>query len=197
MAEPPVPRWLPNAISALRILLVPGWLVVAEWANRTAANGGDVAAHRTAATLLLVSIGASDVIDGYLARRYSLQSRLGATLDAVADKLVQVVLTTYLTLRHGAAFAAMPLWFLGVLIARDVVLLSGYVLIRRRCGSVDTEHQGHGRIASLLQFLLLIGYSAGLASAATWPPLVLIAAATVLSTARYVRRGYRQFAGRR
>lgn len=196
MATGTLPRWLPNAISALRIVLVPVWLAVAEWANRAAAHGVDVAPHRTLATALLVAIGVSDVVDGWLARRFSLQTRLGATLDAVADKLAQAGLCTYLTVRPGPAFATMPWWFLGVLIARDALLLLGYLTIRNRVGAVDTEHQGHGRVASLLLFLLLLGYSAGLGASTAWPLHVAIAGSIVFSTARYVQRGCRQIAAR-
>lgn len=188
-----IPRWLPNAISVVRVLLVPLWVVAAEAGNRAVAHGGDAAVGRSLATAILLSIGASDVVDGYLARRYQLQSRLGATLDAVADKLAQVVLVTYLTLRTGGAFAAIPGWFLALLVARDGLLLAGWLAIRRRCGSVDTEHEGHGRIASLLLFLVLVAISAGLGAAGTTPLLLGIAAFVVGSTVLYVRRGYAEY----
>lgn len=191
-----VPRWLPNAISVVRMLLVPAWVAAAEGANRAAAQGGDPSSHRVVAAALLVTIGVSDLLDGHLARRFGLQSRLGATLDAVADKLAQVVLTSYLTLRPGAAFAVMPWWFMAMLIARDALLLCGYLAIRRRRGRVDTEHQAHGRIASLLLFLLLVAFSAGAGEGVTTPLLVGIGGVVAASTAVYVRRGYREYTGR-
>jgi cardiolipin synthase len=168
-------------------------VLAAEGANRAAARGDDADAFRVAATAVLVTIGVSDAVDGYLARRFHLQTKLGATLDAVADKLAQVVLTSYLTLRTGAAFAPIPWWFMAMLIARDTVLLFGFLSIRARHGRVDTEHQAHGKISSLLLFFLLVAFSSGIPTGVATPLLLGIAAFVAVSTALYVRRGLREY----
>ncbi len=192
MHATPVPRWLPNAISVVRILLVPVWVLVAEAANRTGEAGGDAAAAQLGAAVVLVTIGASDLVDGWLARRFGLQSHAGAVLDAVADKLAQVVLFTYLALRTGPAFAALPIWFLGMLILRDALLLVGYAVVRSRCRRVVAEHGLHGKLASLVLFVLLVAFSAGapvaLLQALEWAAALLV----VISTVLYVRRGKAQ-----
>lgn len=194
-----VPKWLPNAISVARVLLVPIWVLAAEQVNRVAAEGAgeEPTGPRRLATAILLAIGVTDVVDGQLARRFHLESRLGATIDAIADKLTQVVSFTYLALRDGRAFATLPLWFLLLLIARDALLLAGYVAIRRRCGAVDTGHKSHGRIASLFLFVLLLVFTCGSFDAATGPLLAATAATVVLSTGLYVRRGVRQYAAAR
>ncbi len=183
-----IPHWLPNAISALRIALVPVWVLAAEAANR---DGGG---HALTVAVLL-TIGASDVIDGWLARRFGLQSRVGATLDAVADKLAQVVLVTWFALRPGPAFESLPLWFLGLLIARDVSLLTGVLVIRVRAGKVEVEHAAHGKASSVLLFVMLLAFSAGYGREVTLPLLLLIAGLVAWSTVRYVRVGLRQLRG--
>lgn len=188
----PIPRWLPNAISYLRIALVPAWVAAAEAANGTAEAGGAAAPWRQVAAAILLAIGLSDLVDGYLARRFDLQSRLGAILDAVADKLAQVVLVTYLALRSGPAFAPLPTWFLGLLIARDLVLLVGYLTVRRRAGSVHVVHRAHGKLTSLFLFALLLAYSFGFAGGdLTWP-LLALAAWVAASAGLYVCDGLRQ-----
>jgi cardiolipin synthase len=191
----PVPRWLPNAISLLRILLVPAWIVFAEQCRAAAASGGDGAGARAAATATLLLIGASDVVDGWLARRFGLATPLGATLDAVADKLCQVALVTWLTLRaagDGAAFAPLPAWFMALLVARDAFMLCAYLLLRRRLGAVRVVHRYHGKLVSALLFLLLVGVTAGLTGGLLQPALLLIAAAVVASTMAYARDGRAQ-----
>ncbi|MBM4062842.1 MAG: CDP-alcohol phosphatidyltransferase family protein, partial [Planctomycetes bacterium] len=139
-----VPRWLPNAISTLRIALVPGWVALAEAANRAAETGGPAERLRWSAVAVLIAIGVSDVLDGFLARRFGLQSHLGAVLDAVADKLAQVVVFFYLALRQGPEFATVPLWFLLVLVGRDLLLLLGCAIVRWRAGRVRVDHRPHG-----------------------------------------------------
>ncbi|MCA8977356.1 MAG: CDP-alcohol phosphatidyltransferase family protein [Planctomycetes bacterium] len=188
-----IPRWLPNSISLLRVLLVPIWVLFAEAANAVATRDGDATVHRAGAASVLLAIGASDILDGWLARRFGLQSRLGAALDAIADKLTQVVLFAYLALRTGPAFAPVPLWFLGILIGRDGLLLFGFFVLRRRCGAVETEHCLHGRISSLLLFVLLVLVSAGIAAELLMPLLAISAAVAVTSTMLYFRRGIGQF----
>ena len=189
-----IPAWLPNAISSVRIALVPVWVALAEAANR-AADSDAMAAWRAAATATLVVIGLSDVVDGQLARRFHLQTRLGATLDAVADKLAQVLILTYLALRPGPAFAVVPLWFLAVLIARDAVMLVAFLTLRARLGAVHVVHHLHGKLTSLLLFGLLFVYSAGYAGWDLTPLLVPLAAWSMASTALYLRDGWRQRQG--
>ncbi|MCC6783730.1 MAG: CDP-alcohol phosphatidyltransferase family protein [Planctomycetes bacterium] len=182
---PSIPRWLPNAISALRIALVPAWVWAAELTSRGALGHGPVVA-------ILLAIGISDLVDGDLARRFGLTSRVGATLDAIADKLAQVVLVTWLALRSSPAFDPIPLWFLGLLIARDGVLLIGLLLLRARHGKVEVEHEFHGKAASVLLFVMLVVASAGHGRELTLPLLLAIALLVSWSTCRYVRRGFAQ-----
>lgn len=193
MSAHAVPSWLPNAISMLRVLLVAVWVMFAETANQAGEAGRSAGDSRGWAAVVLLTIGFSDVLDGWLARRFGLQSQLGETLDAIADKLAQVVLFTYLALRTGPAFPAVPLWFLGLLIARDVLLLLGYLSIRRRHGVVDAEHRLHGKASSLLLFVLLVAYSAGAPDDLRIPLLVAATALFTVSTALYVQHGIRQF----
>lgn len=187
-ASPPIPRWLPNAISAFRIVLVPIWLVVAE-RMRDAALAGQPQAG-TWLVVILVALGVSDVVDGWLARRFDLTSPFGATLDAVADKLAQVAFVTYFAWRGSPAFLPVPVWFWTVILGRDVALAIGYVVLRRRHGVVDTEHAVHGKIASVLLFLVVLGVSAGAPPLAVNVAMWLTTAVVVFSTVGYVRAGF-------
>jgi phosphatidylglycerophosphate synthase len=183
-----MPRWVPNLISVTRILLVPVWVVAAEVVARgTATDRGWVL------VAILLALGLSDIVDGFIARRFDLATNLGATLDAVADKLAQVVMITYLALRPTEAFSSVPIWFLAILIARDGLLLGGWVLIWRRHGKVANEHKFHGKMASVLLFVLVLAILLGL------PPLYVqwLCVGTALwilgSTADYVRIGWHQY----
>ncbi len=180
----PVPRWLPNAISLSRIALVPVWVLFAEEV-RAQGPGADLGARGPVVAVLVV-LGASDVVDGWLARRFHLATNLGATLDAVADKLAQIVTVTYLTVRGPPAFAAMPLWFMGSLIARDVSMAVAWLYVRQRVGRVEATHEWHGKLSSVLLFILVLGVSAGAFDGVALTGFeVLIAALVLASTVRY------------
>jgi phosphatidylglycerophosphate synthase len=72
-----MPAWVPNALSFLRVALVPVWVALALAARRAALSGGDPSP--AGPILVLLAIGATDVIDGFIARRLGLASNLGAT----------------------------------------------------------------------------------------------------------------------
>jgi len=188
-----MPAWLPNAITFLRVALVPAWWVQAAAAAASEAGSGEEELHRRLALAILVTIGLSDVVDGFLARRFGLVTRFGATLDAAADKLAQVVLFVFFTFFAGDAFTPVPLVFFLLIGARDVVLAAGTLLVRARCGEVAVVHRWHGKLASLLLFFLLVALTADVpaewARVSLWGLGLLI----VASTLAYVRDGWLQW----
>ena len=97
---------VPNALSFLRLLLVPVFAVLIV-------NGQD----GWALAVLAVS-GASDYLDGNLARRWNQVTRLGQVLDPFADRLY--ILTTLFGLAYRGLI---PWWLVIVLVARDVTMV--------------------------------------------------------------------------
>ncbi|MBI4538506.1 MAG: CDP-alcohol phosphatidyltransferase family protein [Gemmatimonadetes bacterium] len=185
----PIPMSLPSAITVLRIGLIPLFLLTAGACQAAARAGRLEAGLRLAAVALLLAIGASDLVDGYLARRYGLASRAGAVLDAVADKLTQVSLLFFFAFTRGPAFAAVPLWLPVLLVARDLLMATGALVLRLRRGAVRVEHRRHGKLASTLVFVLILGITSGFAAKAILAPLWLAAGVVAWSTAAYVRDG--------
>lgn len=190
-----VPPWLPNALSVLRILLVPVWLVLAFDARHVALAGGTPSA--LGPTLVLVAIGLSDIVDGTLARRYHLATNLGATLDAVADKLAQVTIVAFLALFGAPAFVPLPLWLMLTLAARDLALGVGWLVVRHRRGSVDAEHRWHGKAATVLLFAVVVAALWGAPRPAVVAGSALVLALVVPSTLAYLVAGVRQLTVRR
>lgn len=99
---------IPNVITVLRIILVIpiGYLL---WQN----------AHVDAFVLMLVA-GVSDALDGFLARRFQWLSRLGATLDPLADKLLVACVFVVFTLQGH-----IPLWVAIIVLVRDFTIVAG------------------------------------------------------------------------
>ncbi|MBI2377639.1 MAG: CDP-alcohol phosphatidyltransferase family protein [Deltaproteobacteria bacterium] len=183
-----IPAWLPNAISALRILLVPVWLGVALEAEGAA----DRTSRQLALVAILIALGLSDVLDGFIARRFELSSNLGATLDAVADKIAQVTTVTYLALRGGDPLTPLPVWLLLTLLLRDLLLLMGFLLIRLRRGHVAVQHDWHGKLSSLLLFALTLAATLSAPEDLVELASVAVVALVVPSTISYVHAGWKQ-----
>lgn len=99
---------LPNRLSILRILFIP--IIVLFIASR---EDGLL----LASCLLFIIAGITDGLDGYLARKMSLTSRLGLYLDPIADKLLVTSVLITLTYYHQV-----PLWVTLILVGREFLI---------------------------------------------------------------------------
>jgi cardiolipin synthase (CMP-forming) len=133
-APPPSDRiWtIPNALSALRLLGVPLflWLVLGPQADGWA-------------VIVLMIGGFTDYLDGKIARRFNLTSRLGTLLDPAADRLYVLAALVALTVR-----GIVPIWLAGVLVGRDLVLSLGLWSLHRH-GHPPPEVSFLGKAATL------------------------------------------------
>lgn len=175
---------IPNLLTGLRLVLVPVFVVVALDGANT-----QVAAGWSSPVFWIVAVaGVTDVLDGHLARRWDLTSRLGALLDAVADKSFQVATLVTITALGRPLFTQLPLWLLAAVVARDLVLLGGWILLARLGRPVVVEHEIHGKVATTLVFGLILGASLGWPEQALAPVAGVAALAALLSAGAYVHR---------
>lgn len=101
---------VPNFLSLLRILAVP-FFAIAVWYGRP-----------WAACALFAGAGLTDLLDGFIARRFNQKSDLGALLDPAADKLLMTTAFVLLTWRAEHMVAPIPPWVAILAITRDVVI---------------------------------------------------------------------------
>lgn len=69
----------------------------------------------------------TDYLDGWIARRFQSESKLGAVLDPLADKLLVITLTFTLTYVH-----LIPLWLTSLIITRDLLIVLGGLYMQSR-----------------------------------------------------------------
>ena len=131
--------WLPNAISIMRIALILPILVLFVndefgWA------------------LLLFGIAAlSDGVDGWLAKSYGWQSRLGGFLDPAGDKLL--VAWSFGTL---AFLGYIPVWLAVIVILRDVIIVAGSFMYHYLVRRLEGEPTQISKLNTGLEFAYLI-----------------------------------------
>lgn len=170
---------LPNVISFARLCAVPlaCWLVID--------------ARFAAAFVLFVGAGASDAVDGWLARRSGGGNGVGAVLDAVADK--SLLVTMYVTL---AAASEMPDWLAIMVVFRDLVIVGGVVAMGLLGLPVAIRPLFISKVNTVLQIVLValtlfvagFGVPAPAAGAALTALTWAVAASTLGSGAAYVWR---------
>ncbi len=130
--------------------------------------------------------GVSDGVDGWLARRFHWQSRLGSILDPVADKLMLVGCMVALGWLHEA-----PRWMVVLVVARDVVIASGALAWHRVLRNFQARPSWLSKATTVAQigFVLLVlavqtfGWGVSMSI-----PVWIVAILTVASGVDYVVR---------
>lgn len=161
-------RHLPNVITVARIVAcVPlVWCIARGRAHD--------------ALVLAVAVGLSDVLDGFLARRFGWQSRIGGLLDPVADKLFLV--SALVTLGF---VGAVPLWLIVLVMVRDLVIVAGAFAYDHYVEPVPPAPSWPGKASTMAQVLLVLAVLAGMAGYPVPAPAIdaLVIAVAVLAVA--------------
>jgi cardiolipin synthase len=170
--EPLNPWTLPNLIGFIRIALIPVFLVLA-----LQSDDGRVAS----ASILYAVIGGSDYLDGIAARLTGQYSRLGALLDPLTDRLL--VVSGVIVCWH---FELLPRWALGVLAARELLMLVLTQIGLRHGLDLEVKMIGRWAVWPTMFSLFLAMVSV------TWVAEALLyvgLAMTLAATALYIRDG--------
>lgn len=159
-------KLLPNALCVARMLFAgPLALLILD-------------GRHAAALLVLIVAGVSDGIDGFLAKRFGWQTRLGGLLDPAADKLLLV-----------AAFASLayvglvPVALTIVVVARDALIVTGALLYEWLIAPVHGEPSAVGKLNTACQLAMV--FFVLTAAAYAWPPpisLTVLGAAVVFTS---------------
>jgi cardiolipin synthase len=156
---------IPNLICIVRIILV--WPIVV-----TLIDGR----YALALGLILVA-GISDGLDGFLAKRFNWQSRLGGLLDPLADKLLLVAVFIALSMT-----GLVPLWLTAVVISRDLVIVSGGVVYQWLVEPVQPEPSVASKINTGTQLLYVLAVISHRTSGMPPPEFLTLAGAVVFVT---------------
>jgi cardiolipin synthase (CMP-forming) len=131
---------VPNVLSMLRLLLVPVFLILV------------IGGAYVAALIVLITASLTDLLDGYLARRFDQVTRLGQLLDPAADRLY-----IFAALIGLAANELVPWWIVIVIVARDVlIVVLGVVLANHGYGPLPVHQLGKAATFALFTGLPVI-----------------------------------------
>ena len=130
---------IPNILSLFRLTLVP----VFCWAY--------LGLHDEPLTLILLAISAvSDIVDGFIARRFHMISDLGKVLDPLADKVTQAAMLLCLLIVYPALLPA----FILLVVKELSDVITGSMVVRRT-GEV-LQAQWHGKLTTVLTYVTLM-----------------------------------------
>ena len=101
---------IPNILTILRLFMVPVFVLVFRFE-------GD---HKTMAAIVFILASTTDVVDGYIARKYNMTTKTGQLLDPLADKLMQIAVVVSMVCAK-----MIPLWFVLMLATKELLMILG------------------------------------------------------------------------
>ncbi len=138
-------------LTALRILLIPVFVLFAIYYGASVSAGAPREWLRWSAVGVFVLASVTDTFDGYVARRFGQVSKAGALLDPIADK--GLMLAAIITLSVSSWHYELPLWFPVLVIARDAVIVLGCIVVRFAHDHLEVRPSWTGKIATALQMI--------------------------------------------
>ena len=138
-----------NKITVFRFLLIPVFVTFVLYYSQSIADGSQKIGYRIAALVTFALASLSDALDGYIARKFNQSTPLGRFLDPLADKLL--LLSGVLSLSLTSWHAGLPIWFGVLVIARDLIITIGWIIINSLVGHVKMNPILTSKICTVLQ----------------------------------------------
>jgi cardiolipin synthase len=165
---------LPNLITLSRIALAPVLILLLREQDYVSS------------LVVFVVAGVSDGLDGFIAKRFHLTSRLGSILDPLADKILLVSAYVMLTLLEHV-----PFWLMLTVAFRDLFIIGGYLVYTSMVGPVQMRPSLLSKFNTLMQIALVIVILLQQALTMVYPVMVeglvyMVMATTVASGVHYV-----------
>ena len=132
---------LANQLTILRIMLIPAFVLLIVYG------------YLGWALITFLVAGATDALDGLIARRAGQQTPLGAWLDPMADKLLLVTTFVVLTLPAIPLTHHVPLWLTVFVISRDTVIVGVVAIVSLAIGPRPFRPSLWGKVATATYIL--------------------------------------------
>lgn len=134
---------IPNLISMFRILLIPLFIYF------FVTGSGD--SRVVIPIVIFIVSGISDVLDGYIARKYNMQTKLGSVLDPLADKLMLIT-----ALACFAYYNYIPDWIVILVAAKELFMIGGGVMAWNR--GIVNRANFWGKMATFLFHIAIVSF---------------------------------------
>lgn len=192
-----------NRITITRILLIVPFVSCMLKTNDPSLNEMQRHLLRYASFVIFFIMAISDVIDGYLAKKKGQITRLGSFLDPTADKLLMASACLLLSShRAGVEGFPLPMTVAVLIIAKDLFLLIGFIIVYFITSQVRIVPEPIGKMATFLQLTMVSGVLLAPEISRFIPMWIWIlrvlwwsaAATAILATLIYIRTGSRYIA---
>lgn len=133
---------IPNMLTVLRFLLIPAFVTVFFSQN---------AHHMLWAMTIFLLAGATDLLDGYIARKYNLITKLGTLMDPLADKMMIITVLVCFALK-----TYIPFWIAAVVIVKEAAMILGSIHLYYSKHNIVIPANYFGKAATAAFYLAVI-----------------------------------------
>lgn len=129
---------IPNSLTIIRFILIP--IFIYSFYTST---------DYRISFLIFIFAGITDVLDGFIARRYNKITKLGILLDPLADKALQLSVLYVLTDKN-----MIPIWIIAVFVLKEAFLIIGGGFVYKR--KVIIEAKWYGKFTTVMFYIAII-----------------------------------------
>lgn len=130
-------KYVPNILTMARFVLIPFIIYFILTDNYILAF------------LFLTISGITDILDGYIARKYNLISNFGKLIDPLADKSTQVAILATLAFKN-----IIPLWILLVVFVKEILMISGASFLYGK--ELVVSSRWYGKLSTVLFYIAIV-----------------------------------------
>lgn len=130
-------KYVPNILTIIRFLLIPIILLFLFSGN-----------YLLAFIFFTIS-GITDILDGYIARKFNFVSNFGKLMDPLADKLTQISMLAALFFLN-----IVPVWILIIVLLKEVIMVAGASFLYGK--SVVVYSRWYGKLATVLFYIAIV-----------------------------------------
>ena len=130
-------KHLPNILTIIRFLLIP---VIVLFALNN---------NYIAAIVVLTISGITDILDGYIARRFNLISDFGKLMDPFADKATQLTILVVLSIK-----GIIPFWIMLIVLLKEVLMIAGASFLYGK--ELVVSSKWYGKLATVLFYVAIV-----------------------------------------
>jgi CDP-diacylglycerol--glycerol-3-phosphate 3-phosphatidyltransferase/cardiolipin synthase len=180
---------LATRITLVRFVAIPAFLMLAVVHQRVLDDGFAEQAETLRLWMLGVFVLAciTDGIDGYVARAFDQRTKIGAMLDALADKML--MLTAIVTLSLLSSPINLPVWFACLVIGRDFLLVIGALYLHFTGRRLEIKPHWTGKVSTVLQMAVIGWVFLQISAIDILYPTVLAAGFTLAAGLIYLKDG--------
>lgn len=130
-------KHIPNALTILRFILIP--FIVLSIVNE----------NYIKAFIFLTISGLTDILDGFIARKFNFITNFGKLIDPLADKTTQVAILVTLALKD-----IIPMWILMIVFIKEFVMIAGASFLYGK--ELVVSSRWYGKLATVLFYIAIV-----------------------------------------